>query len=117
MSDKKYFGMFTNISDVRREFVISDDLILPNEVLFAAYLEGSYSGEATVLFVRGGQLYEVSETHCSCSGLDELWRPEEVSWAQLAMRPEFHDGESYDDPDGLAEAAWNKLVRSHAPRA
>jgi hypothetical protein len=30
MSDKKYFGMFENITHVRREFGISDDLILPD---------------------------------------------------------------------------------------
>jgi hypothetical protein len=123
MSDKKYFGRFKNITDVRKEFELSgDDELIPEEVLFAAYLEGSYSGWARVLFVRGGQLYEVEGSHCSCNGLERQWDPQEVSWDQLAMRPLFnkdgyHDDDLNDEGEGLAETTWNKLVRSHVPRA
>lgn len=119
MSDKKYFGMFENITDMRKAFVVADDMIFPTdtEVLFAAYLEGSYSGWALVLFVRGGKLYEVEGSHCSCNGLEGQWDPQEVSWSQLAMRPPINDGGFYDDEEGLAETTWNTLVRSHVPRA
>ena len=119
MSDKKYFGMFENITDVRKEFHVADGMILPtDEVLFAAYLEGSYSAWARVLFVRGGQLYEVDGSHCSdCYGLEGQWDPQEVSWDQLAMRPPFNDGEFYDDDSDAATNEWNRLIRSHVPRA
>ena len=124
MSHKKYFGMFKNITDVQQAFHLADCMILPtDDVLFAAYLEGSYSGWARVLFVRGGQLYEVDASHCSCYGLEGQWDPQEVSWDQLAMRPPFNDDGCYDiyddDPNDSTAATneWNRLIRSHVPRA
>jgi len=35
-------------------------------------LEG-YEGSAHVVFVRGGKLYKVNGSHCSCNGLEGQW--------------------------------------------
>ena len=66
------------------------------EVLFAAYTYESYSGEAFVLFVRDGKLFEVNGSHCSCYGLGDQdygsgvdrsqWEPEETNAEAIKRR-------------------------------
>ncbi len=56
------------------------------KVLFASYGQGSYSGEAWVLFKKAGILYEVSGSHCSCMGLEGQWAPEESLLEELEHR-------------------------------
>ena len=65
--------------------------ILESEVLLASYRTGSYDGEAFVLFSRGGKLFEVNASHCSCYGLEGQWEPEETSVAALMSRMENGD--------------------------
>jgi len=36
-----------------------------------------------VLFKRGGKLYDVNGSHCSCFGLEDQWLPEETTVAAL----------------------------------
>lgn len=66
------------------------------EVLLASYRTGSYEGEAFVLFARGGKLYEVNASHCSCYGLEGQWKPEETSAVTLRERMEKGDLGSAD---------------------
>lgn len=47
-------------------------------VLVASYTYEDYSGDAYVLFERGGNLFEVHGGHCSCYGLEGQWEPEEA---------------------------------------
>jgi len=113
----KYFQNFKDIHSVREAFNIPQEALLAKEVLFAWYGYGSYSGNAVVLFLREGKLYEVTAGHCSCYGIEDQWKPCEVSWEQLAMRESAIDQQYFDDDNGLATEAYLQLVRRHAPRA
>ncbi len=57
-----------------------------DEIIFAAYGGGSYDGIAIVVYKKGGTLYEVNGSHCSCYGLEDQWDPEETSVDALRMR-------------------------------
>lgn len=56
------------------------------EVLLASYSYENYEGDAFVLFRKDGKLFEVNAGHCSCHGLEGLWRPEETSIEALEHR-------------------------------
>ncbi len=58
------------------------------EVLLASYSYENYSGDAFVLFRKGGKLYEVNGGHCSCYGLEGQWSPEETAVDALMHRLE-----------------------------
>lgn len=55
-------------------------------IIFAAFTGDCYEGSAFVLFERGGKLYEVNGSHCSCFGFEDQWDPEEASIAELRHR-------------------------------
>ena len=64
-------------------------------MLLASYGTEDYGGDAFVLFVRSGRLYEVHGSHCSCYGLGEQnysgdrqtqWEPEETTLDSLWHR-------------------------------
>lgn len=87
-----YTGMvsdFTPYAWGKEESKPPEDMALECEIILAAYGGGSYNGDAFVLFERDGKLYEVNGSHCSCYGLEDQWKPEETSWAALAMRPDL----------------------------
>jgi hypothetical protein len=92
---KKYFNGFECVDDVKASFadqdgdykaVLNSVDLKDEEVLFASYGGGDYDGDAFVVFVRDGKLYEVHGSHCSCNGLEGQWSPEETSVAALEMR-------------------------------
>jgi hypothetical protein len=56
------------------------------EVLLASYGTANYSGDAFVLYRKGGKLYEVHGSHCSCYGLEGQWGPEETTIESLRHR-------------------------------
>ena len=55
-------------------------------ILFASYDYENYSGDAWVLFEKGGKLYEVHGSHCSCYGLENQWDEEEVVLKEIENR-------------------------------
>lgn len=55
-------------------------------ILFAYYTYEDYTGEAFVLFAKGGKLYEVNASHCSCMGLEDQWTPEATDIRSLRHR-------------------------------
>ena len=57
-----------------------------NNILFASYGTGNYSGDAFVLFEKDGKLYEVNGSHCSCYGLEGQFEPEETTLEAIEMR-------------------------------
>jgi len=106
-ASKVYHGLFHNIDNIAREFVIHHTNY-PKKVLFASYSYRDYSGSAFVLFEKEGKLYEVNGSHCSCYGLGESsytggggtqWKPEETSWEALALRK--WDNEAFPGVDVL----------------
>ena len=111
----KYFGGFTCRDDVKREFSYGPEgsfEIKPfpreDKILLASYDNEDYEGAAYVLFERGGKLWEVNGSHCSCYGLEGQWDPEETSWEFLANRPY----RSYGLIKG-AEDYLNALIYNH----
>ena len=55
-------------------------------ILFASYGQDNYSGDAFVLAVVEGKLYEVNGSHCSCYGLEGQWELEETTIEALVHR-------------------------------
>ncbi len=117
---QRYFG-FNGIDDMREQFAkygykpVPEPFPTDEEVLFASYgQEQAYSGEAKVLFVRDGVLYEVVGSHCSCMGLEDQWEPAPVTWAALRLRNglegEWSTRDSYREHTKEAHEAWNALV-------
>ena len=68
-------------------------------VLLASYGTPSYEGSAFVLFERGGKLFEVGGSHCSCYGLEGQWEPEETTIESLRHRLDQGNlgNEQYDE--------------------
>lgn len=98
---KRYLDEWSSCEDVLGDYPSSQ--LTDSEIVFAHYSYMDYSGYATVIFQRDGKLYENTDGHCSCNGL-ENWEPQEITWDQLAMRKHM----------------WPELeeiVRSHVPRA
>jgi hypothetical protein len=57
------------------------------ELHYAVYgIEDYADGSAEVVFERGGKLFAVYGSHCSCYGLEDQWEPHETDWETLAMR-------------------------------
>lgn len=83
MELKVYHEIFKSKSDLENEFNIK---LTDEKILFAYYSDEDYSGEAFILFLKGGKLYEVNGSHCSCYGLEGQWEPEEVVLDELIHR-------------------------------
>ena len=56
-----------------------------DQIIYAGYTYESYSGDALIVFMRDGKLFENNDGHCSCYGL-ETWEPEETSVEALRER-------------------------------
>lgn len=85
----------SKIEGMKADFGIDDADLEGVTVLLASYTYEDYSGDAFVLFERGGKLYEVNGSHCSCYGLSESsysgdtetqWKPEETTIEALRHR-------------------------------
>ena len=88
-----FLNNWSDIEEMKKDFWpgYSDDEKLTTEldgvnILLASYGTPSYEGYAFVLFERGGKLYEVNGSHCSCYGLEGQWSPEETTKAALMHR-------------------------------
>lgn len=114
MSDV-YIG-FEDEKDMLRQFNIGPVELEGATVLLAWYGLGHYEGRSFVLFEKGGKLYEVNESHCSCHGLEDGWFPEETSWEALALTlregTKFYAG--YDDASA-GEQRLRALVDARVP--
>jgi hypothetical protein len=93
----KYFGNWSDYSSMIGDWGNITKHPIPSDpqVLFASYGTEEYEGDAVVVFVHEGQLYEVNGGHCSCYGLGEQtysgdtesqWEPEITSWGALNIR-------------------------------
>jgi hypothetical protein len=126
---KVYFGLWLGYTEMLNSFKTAPDggygdrtevpenMPKAKDILFAAYIDEDYSGEAIVLFKgKDGQLMEVTGSHCSCYGLEGQWIPGKVTWAALALRTKDMDG-SYGSPmhrySEEVRTAFKDLVASH----
>jgi hypothetical protein len=116
----KYFNDFTDHDQVMKEFQgtrwgfeeKSDPIPgfpTDDEILFAAYAPGCYSGDSVVLFKRDGKLFMNEASHCSCYGLEGQWDPSEVEPEQVLRYTIDADWYEYT-PEAVA--AWNALGQS-----
>jgi hypothetical protein len=64
------------------------------EILFAEYRYEFYEGNALVVWLKDGKLYEAHGSHCSCYGLEGQWSAEETCIEALELR-------SYMTQEGL----------------
>lgn len=81
-----YHDIFGCWADVVSNYAITgDEAKEPDEVLYAQYEYGDYSGSSEVIIRRGTTYYWNTGSHCSCYGLEGQWEPV-----------------SYDDPKVLA---------------
>ena len=55
-------------------------------LLFSSYGKDYYSGDAFVLFEKGGKLFEVNGGDCSCCGLEGQFSPEPTTIEALSFR-------------------------------
>lgn len=84
-----YVGNWQSIEGVIEDFKAHG--LQDSEVVFARYSYEAYEGEAIVIFIRDGKLYEVHGSHCSCYGLEDQWKPEETTLEVLRMREADRD--------------------------
>lgn len=93
-----YLGDWNNLSELAADFC--DDRFQHDcassfeaslgdlEILLSYYSCEGYEGDAFVLFRKDGKLYEVNVGHCSCSGLEGQWEPEETTVTSMRHRIE-----------------------------
>jgi len=67
-------------------FEVGSEEVAGVKILFASYTYEDYSGDAFVLFIKDGKLFEVNGAHCSCYGLEGQWQPEEIILEELQNR-------------------------------
>lgn len=98
----KYFGRWNDHASMVRDWgKVPDDFPTDEEIIFASYGGASYEGDAQVVFMRDGKLFEANGSHCSCYGLSEQsyrsddvesqWAPEETSFEALQMQARASD--------------------------
>jgi hypothetical protein len=112
-----YYGNFSKQSDVEQEFGLPDGYLNNCEVLLAWYEYENYEGASFVLFKRGGKLYEVYGSHCSCYGLEGQFDEEETTVEALEhyltkgdYRCQGHSADLYEVIDKLKRGKGMKKV-------
>jgi hypothetical protein len=63
--------------------------------LHVAVYSLDYDGCALVVYEKGGTLYEVNGSHCSCYDLEGQWEPEATNPDSLRLRT-FYESELQD---------------------
>ena len=98
-----YHGVWDEQEEMLKDFEINESELDGCNILFAFYGFESYEGSAFVFYEKGGKLYEVNGSHCSCYGLEDQWSPEETTWE--ALRHILDKGSKFyildDDKDAL----------------
>ncbi|HDR7066898.1 TPA: hypothetical protein QCW42_004004 [Bacillus cereus] len=71
---------------IAHQFQEKEEYIGSLQILLASYETDLSDGEAFVLFLEDGKMYEVHGSHCSCYGLESQWNPEETTIEELEFR-------------------------------
>ena len=80
------YGGQEYLNERKNKMKVALDKYKDVNIVFASYNTENWSGHAFVLFERGGSLYEVNGSHCSCYGLEEQWSEELVTLPVLEQR-------------------------------
>lgn len=107
----EFIENFSSKEDVISNYTAPADALDGAIIYLAWYGYGSYDGYSLVVFEKDGKLYEVNGSHCSCSGLEGQWQPEETSWEALKMR-NLND-EGYTSGAHEADLQLHKVVSEH----
>ena len=89
-----YLESFSSREDVFNSFEENDD---PDVIIcFACYDTPMYEGYAMVIIYREStkKFYEVYASHCSCYGLEDQWKEEEIVPEELENR--LQNGDIWD---------------------
>lgn len=73
-----------------RDFEIEMSTLDEIEILIASYTYEDCNGIAFVLFEKGGKLFEVNGSHCSCYRLEGQWESEETTLEALMARKTWY---------------------------
>lgn len=76
-------GLFTCKEDVADQFGLTQDYINSIHIIYCCYDMSGYDGDAFVVFVEDGELFEVNAGHCSCYDLEGQWKPDPTSLEYL----------------------------------
>ena len=87
--ERVYYGNWTCLTDMLRDFCIDESDVEGYQVLYAWYEYEDYSGSAFVLLEKAGVLYEINGGHCSCYGLEDQFFLEETNVEALLKRKHF----------------------------
>lgn len=87
--EQVFYGDWSCVDDMVRDFSIDKKDLKGVTILFAWYEYEDYSGSAFVLFRYKRKLYEVNGSHCSCYGLEDQWEPEETSVEAVLKRKHY----------------------------
>lgn len=80
------------------------------KIIFASYGYENYSGDAFVLIIVDGKLFEVNGSHCSCYGLEDQWDLEETSLKALKHRIEKGELGNDDYSENIFKDALIKFL-------
>jgi hypothetical protein len=78
----KYYDCWSSHDDLRNDYPKAPE---DSDIVYAGYTYEDYNGDALVVFLKDGQLFENNDGHCSCYGL-EHWEPEATCVEALLMR-------------------------------
>ena len=79
----KYYDEWKSRDDVEKEY--GKDTPAERSIIYAGYTWDGCSGNALVVFLALGHLFENNDSHCSCNGL-ETWSPERTTLGALLKR-------------------------------
>ena len=93
-------GKGTRLERIASEFEIAPSELDGIKLIIGAYHYESYEGDAFVLFIGDGELWEVNASHCSCFELQDQWKPEKADPKELRHRLDkgTHYGGVFADP-------------------
>ncbi len=100
-------GDFSVRNDIIQNFQLEPNSLDGMFFIQASYDICGYDGNADILYVQNGKLFEVHGGHCSCYGLEGQWSPEET-FPEAALKQEcFQNNELllalHEDPLVMVE--------------
>lgn len=109
-------------AEMLSDFGIGPEALAGAKVLVASYTYEDYTGDAYFLFERGGKLWEVHGSHCSCYGLSQQdyeytpgtqWEPEETTAEAILARINRGTWGQETDITVAVRAALGNAVSQH----